>query len=244
MATSSSYRVAPSDQRCVWMTAGVLTYQLCDRKFECTGCPLDAAMRNACVRPESDLRSSRDRRPLRADRFYTAEHCWISEHTSGSVRIGLEPGFAIRLASAHGISPPPAGRVIHEREACVWCRFEDAMVPIRLPFDVTVVDSNRDVRSQPSLVAEDPFEKGWLLDAIIDRTKLKGRCVMDAHEAEKVYANDEEELRIIEAAFVRSGASGVGPTMHDGGEHVQFLVEMLGSARYCALIGRVYCKVT
>lgn len=31
--------------KCIWMLAGVLTYRLCDRQYDCEHCPLDAALR-------------------------------------------------------------------------------------------------------------------------------------------------------------------------------------------------------
>lgn len=38
-----SARVEP----CVWMSAGLVAYKLCDRGFECESCPFDQAMRGA-----------------------------------------------------------------------------------------------------------------------------------------------------------------------------------------------------
>ncbi len=35
----------PDELRCVWMSAGILSYQLCDRAFDCDHCALDQAMR-------------------------------------------------------------------------------------------------------------------------------------------------------------------------------------------------------
>lgn len=32
---------------CIWMSAGLVAYKLCDRGFECDGCPFDRAMRGA-----------------------------------------------------------------------------------------------------------------------------------------------------------------------------------------------------
>jgi hypothetical protein len=32
---------------CVWMSAGLVAYKLCDRGFECDGCPFDQAMRGS-----------------------------------------------------------------------------------------------------------------------------------------------------------------------------------------------------
>jgi hypothetical protein len=32
---------------CVWMQAGVVSYKLCDRRFDCERCPFDMAIRDA-----------------------------------------------------------------------------------------------------------------------------------------------------------------------------------------------------
>lgn len=34
-----------SPARCVWMLAGVVSYRLCNRAFDCDHCPLDRALR-------------------------------------------------------------------------------------------------------------------------------------------------------------------------------------------------------
>ena len=38
----SAAPVLPADAKpCVWMTAGVVAYKICDRSFDCENCPLD-----------------------------------------------------------------------------------------------------------------------------------------------------------------------------------------------------------
>ena len=243
MLNKHSYRIAPPELRCVWMTAGVVTYQLCDRNFECAGCPLDAAMRNAYEKiarpPQRPAENAR--RPLRPGRFYTAEHCWVDILSTTSVRIGVEPSFAKRLGQAEGISLPAAGRAIMERETAAWFRFEEGMVPVRLPFDVRVTMSNRAVRAAPALVAEDPYERGWLLEAEVEPDALGGRSVMTARAAERVYDEDEESFR--SAVIVPGRDVHVGPTLQDGGEVNSSIIADMGTARYCALVARIYCKI-
>lgn len=36
---------------CIWMSAGLVAYKLCDRGFECDGCPFDQAMRGGTAAP-------------------------------------------------------------------------------------------------------------------------------------------------------------------------------------------------
>ena len=33
------------DDYCIWMSAGLVAYKLCDREFKCEECPLDELMR-------------------------------------------------------------------------------------------------------------------------------------------------------------------------------------------------------
>ena len=52
---------------CVWMSAGLVSFKLCDREGECEGCPFDLAMRGlprdaARVRRSPSQRSGRRQR--------------------------------------------------------------------------------------------------------------------------------------------------------------------------------------
>lgn len=48
---------------CVWMSAGLVAYKLCDRNFECEGCPFDLAMRGARAALPRALPRTRPRAP-------------------------------------------------------------------------------------------------------------------------------------------------------------------------------------
>jgi hypothetical protein len=41
----------PDALPCVWMSAGLVAFKLCDREGECEGCPFDRAMREPLGRP-------------------------------------------------------------------------------------------------------------------------------------------------------------------------------------------------
>lgn len=60
----------PGALPCVWMSAGLVSFKLCDREGECEGCPFDRAMREPHGRPVRHRRPSAptpartpDRRP-------------------------------------------------------------------------------------------------------------------------------------------------------------------------------------
>lgn len=44
-AAYNCYMLAPpKDEQCVWMAAGVLTYKLCNKEFQCETCKLHLAL--------------------------------------------------------------------------------------------------------------------------------------------------------------------------------------------------------
>ena len=65
---------------CLWISAGLLTYKLCDRDFNCDCCPLDAALGGASsgsFRREALLVPSCRARLFPDDRLYTTSHAWV-----------------------------------------------------------------------------------------------------------------------------------------------------------------------
>jgi hypothetical protein len=45
---NAAYRLIPeSKKKCVWMEAGLVSYKICDRNFECESCPLDYGLRGS-----------------------------------------------------------------------------------------------------------------------------------------------------------------------------------------------------
>lgn len=244
MGSSSSYPVSLPEQRCVWMSAGLLTYQLCDREFDCAGCPLDRAMRNMVQEADQGevRRIPLHADPLRLGRYYTQEHCWISIRSADTVRIGLDPNLAKRCIGCDGISLPVVGREVLARSPVVWIRFGQGMIPVRLPLDIRVVGVNKRLSEEPGIISEDPYDEGWLLEARIERSHLDECRLMTSWIAEKVYGHDEQEF--LHAVRDAGGMAHkpVGVTAYDGGMVSSGILSSLGGGTYCALLGRVYCK--
>jgi glycine cleavage system H lipoate-binding protein len=143
-----------------------------------------------------------------------------------------------------GVSLPSLQASVPARVPSAWCRFDQGMVPVRLPFALQATGVNPVVGHDPSSVLDDPYESGWLFDARIDRSRLDGAGVMSAWTAEKMYAEDEQQF--VEAIRDAGGRSPkpAGRTGYDGGTVSQEALQLLGSAQYCSLIARMYCKAS
>jgi len=180
--------------------------------------------------------------PLRLGRYYTQEHCWISIRTADTIRIGLDPNLAARCAGSVGISLPVVGREVQARSPLVWVRFGQGMIPVRLPLDVRVVSVNIHLTEDLSILVQDPYGKGWLVDARIDPSQLDACRLMTSWIADKIYSHDEQDF--LQAVRDAGGmiSKPTGFTAYDGGEVSPDVMSALGGGAYCALVGHVYCK--
>ena len=109
-------------QPCIWMTAGLVAYKLCDRDFDCEHCPLDAALRG-------DLRSLPHGVPLPSaytatfpeDRLYSSGHLWLQLRGEAAVEAGerRDAELARRAARETGPDRPPiSGRRVDRPWGC------------------------------------------------------------------------------------------------------------------------------
>ncbi|KPJ86750.1 MAG: hypothetical protein AMS18_15280 [Gemmatimonas sp. SG8_17] len=151
---------------CVWMTAGLVAYKLCDREYDCENCPFDAAL----CGPTSNLQGStfashrQGKWEFRNDRQYHPSHGWAKQIDGTRVRVGLD-AFAGRLLDriTSVVLPPIRSRILRGRPAC-WVIDDSELLPVRAPVSGTVLHTNGTVQHNPSLVAQSPYDDGWLLD--------------------------------------------------------------------------------
>jgi glycine cleavage system H protein len=167
----------PGRLPCLWMTAGLLSYRLCDREYDCDRCPLDAALRGpgstATVPAPPAAGGGGARAPARnggdfpADRRYGAGHTWLrpaGDGAPGRFRVGLDGLAAALLAAPRAVRCAAAGRLLAPGETACELDLEGGVLALGLPVAGEVVAANAACRRDPSLVVADPYGDGWLLE--------------------------------------------------------------------------------
>ena len=244
--------VAPDDPICVWMSASILSYQLCERNFDCDACPLDAAMRKHFARPgqaETGRAGSAwvGAAPagLPAGRGYASNHTWVEaigqtpkEHVV--VRVGVEPGLAAALLTPRTLVLPAAGERLHQGRTHFWVVTEGGTFPVASPLDGVVLAVNADLGQNPHTMVDSPLEAGWVMDVDACEYELEQARLMQAEEAREKWAVTAVEFRDRLAAALCAQEPGVGPTLADGGAPLLRLSDMLGAARYFAILRRSF----
>lgn len=250
MSDASSERrcplVPPGDLKCVWMAAGVLSYQLCDRAFDCERCPLDQAMRMHFGRPAAPAEDSAPppAADLATDRRYSRGHCWVLpiggvDGPARRVRAGLEPGLARVLPLPRSVVLPSAGSVVGRGQPHVWVIAEGGTFALHAPLTGRIVAVNSNLAERPSRLATSPLEEGWLYELEAEAGP-QFRGLMDARAAGGRYEVDARRFRAELARALRRSGERAGPMMADGGVPLADLGQMLGPSRYLEILARVY----
>lgn len=243
MTTNRCHIIPPDELRCIWMSAGILSYQLCDRRFECDDCPLDAAMHRRYSRQEGPLHgnppSGRGPERLRNDRSYGPNHCWVKEIHDNVVRVGIEPGLGRALVAPKTVVLPADGQRISRGQTCLWIVMEGGTLPIESPLNGVIRNTNRQLAEKPHLLHADPLDHGWLYDLELEDPS-KGPDLMTLEQADLKYGQDEASFAALLTNARARGHDEVGITMADGGRQLQSAADMLGPAKYFVLLRKVY----
>ncbi len=238
--------IPPEESKCVWMTAGILSYQLCDRGFECEECSLDIALRQRFTQNEHPV--SRDRRvtqsvpseETRRGILFGRKHLWIKRVGENKVRLGIEPGMASVIVSPMAIVLPAAGARIERGKACFWIVLGGGTLPMISPVTGIVTVTNSLVAEQPHVVCASPLEEGWLFDLSVVDTDVDDADVLATADVSRIYSDDELPLRNL----LSDNSIKPEPETHQNQpEHIRAierLAEKLGPTEYLKLLRNIY----
>jgi len=238
--------VPPSEQKCVWMTAGILSYQLCDREFDCDRCPLDSALRTSPERATVEQRQvatrakTNERRKLSPGYLYSRKHCWIKSKEANTVRVGIEPLFSSMLLNSKTVVLPSVGDRLHVNKVCSWVVLEGGTLAISSPLDGEVHRTNAALVDQPHEIHDDPFEKGWLFELTTSEDVFNSSSLLRTAEADRQFKEDERRFQSLVNTELKKHRMAAGVTLPDGGQMIQNVAAMLGPEKYFLLLSEVF----
>ncbi len=245
---SSNKRGKPPDQelRCIWMSAGILTYRLCDRNFDCDTCLLDAAIRGrpgqsetSVSLPETQNRTGAETKQLRDEYLYTRNHCWIKKIADCRVRVGLEPGLSRVLLGPKAFVFPSEGQRLQRRQTCFWIVVEGGTLPFGSPCTGAVHATNKILIESPHLLASKPFDEGWIVE-LDSEEAMESADFLNADKACSVYASDQSRFQMMFSNASHARQLPVGVTMADGGQPLENLAGIMDPARYFSLLRKAF----
>jgi glycine cleavage system H protein len=238
--------VPPDEECCVWMAAGVLAYQLCDRQFKCEDCAIDAAMRRrsgktATVTGETGPRMPRAAETvLREDLNYSRNHCWARKLGADLLQIGIEPGLSSAIGIPKTIVLPSLGQHVRARQTCLWIVMDGGTFPMECPVGGVVRRANSRLAEHPHLLFQSPFDQGWLFEVKTDPAGRENEDLVSAGQIAARYSSDEARFLKQLTAAMPGKQPDIGITLADGGHRLWSIPEQVGPARYFGAVRQAF----
>jgi len=94
--------------------------------------------------------------------FYHQGHSWVREEIGGLLRVGVDDFAQKMLGTVSSIHTGKAGAMVKQGEQGWTLKAGARSVAMLSPVDGEILEVNKDVLSDPSLINRDPYGKGWL----------------------------------------------------------------------------------
>ena len=225
-------------QLCVWMSAGLLTYKLCDRDFDCERCPLDAGLRGgAPASPQHTalLAPGRDARVFPEDRLYANGHTWVQavgSRDEGLLKFGLDAFAVAIIGRCREVRWRVSDRPLARGETLCEIDLGLGTLTAGAPVRCTVLDGNPTLQREPSQLVTAPYGDGWIAQLAAEPSELDG--LLTAERAREKARLDLQRFR--RRVALQLLADPEARSLPDGGEMLVDLRQMLGGPKYLELL--------
>jgi glycine cleavage system H protein len=110
---------------------------------------------------------------------YSKEHVWVRVE-GGSAVIGITDFAQEELGAISGLELPEEGDEVEQDDSVGSIEARKTVADIYAPFSGVVVSVNQEVLDTPTLLNDDPYDGGWLVEVTLhDGDELKGLMSAD-----------------------------------------------------------------
>lgn len=110
---------------------------------------------------------------------YSKEHVWVRVEGDSAI-IGISDFAQEELGAISGIELPDEGDELEQDDSIGSIEARKTVADIYAPFSGVVLSVNQEVLDTPTLLNDDPYDGGWLMEvALNDRDELKGLMTAD-----------------------------------------------------------------
>jgi glycine cleavage system H protein len=261
------YPLIPEKElKCVWMTAGLVSYKLCKYEMQCEKCPLDWELRNISRTPSSDGRTSREVESTDSEKtlmpppseegkpgdeflkeapslfsiqeslFYHPGHTWIKVEKADVVRVGVDGFLAGLLTKVNVIILPLSGRQGAQGKNLCSIIQEEGILHIVSPVSGLILSVNQKLKDQPELIRRDPLGEGYLLTLKPKNLQRDQKHLLSGEEAFTWGRKEWERLKEALVSEFPPERGRLGITMQDGGILLREVKKLIDPRRYIHLV--------
>ena len=172
-------------------------------------------------------------RPLPAtstiERYFHPGHSWVRVHSSEPVVVGINDFSQRFIGKVDAIELPREGGFLRQGEAMVTLKHGDKSLTQVAPISGVVVEVNPQLKSNPSIVNDSPFEKGWIARISPRDLTLELRNLLRG-----VVADRWQES--VQSLLVNWFSPQLGTVMQDGGKIVDNVSDLVDSNEWRLLV--------
>lgn len=229
-------------EKCIWMEAGVLDYQLCPLKHNCDVCDFHQEMirgDRTHASPEEIKLLTKPPDPSLSQFLpglqYLEGHLWYKRVGECRVRVGIDSMVWQLVTSVQKVVFPQPGGQVKREECFCWFLLAGGMVYLKTPYSGKIVNINPQFQTDDLRASQlylTPEKELWLVELeIAEGDQLKS------------LSKDEYQNRVIEDCdrFSRTFHSEIAP---EGKKFSRIAIDPRGEFRkYLQLISRGYALV-
>jgi glycine cleavage system H protein len=238
-----SHQIVPEKQRCIWMTAGILMYQICDREFDCDKCPLDQAMRMHLVHKDVSLNKTSPASSMivhKSEEYrYSNEHCWLEQVESNVVKVGIEPTLASSLISVKAVVFPSVGQEINRHDPICWIIVDEGTLQLHSPVDGEIYAVNVNLLDNPQKICDNSISPVWLLKIKTLHGAFLSPLLRSKRDIQRNYDEDLATFNKLLSETLK-GSGSVGMTLQDGGLPFRAIPSGMSRTKYYEILKQAF----
>jgi glycine cleavage system H lipoate-binding protein len=179
--------------------------------------------------------------PEVASLHFHPAHTWAAAESDQVARIGLDAFAARVLPTPSKVDAPRLARWVSQGSRGFSLHFAteggERDVTLLSPVDGEVVEVNREVLANPSLLKSDPYGKGWLLKL---RSPDMAVSIRNLFGPELLQAWTDDSIARLRQFFVPAGLTPAMVTAQDGGSLVDSLAGELDEENWKKLTAEIF----
>jgi glycine cleavage system H lipoate-binding protein len=250
------YSIPVGEVKCIWMTAGIVNYKLCDKKYDCDNCGFyftakddpsvyeriyPSVSRNNA--PELKSNDYRDRILSFLDDWsidekcqYYPGHIWVKMKDENTALVGIDSLFGKILPKTKNIVEPLIGNILKQDQPGCWVTSNDITFTLKSPLSGIVDKVNENLFLESDLISQDPFGKGWLFSLKPTNFDIERKKLINAEKMKFNTERDVLKLKKKLLSVIEPHNEEIGETMMDGGQALSDIYIIIGKKNYQNII--------
>jgi glycine cleavage system H lipoate-binding protein len=205
--------------KCIWMSAGVLNFRLCDREFDCERCQIDQAFRKGTPHPTGlasaaeSVRSETATFRTSGRNFYHPCHLWVRIGLGGVVRVGLDAIASSLLKPLREVRLPLPGADVQQGQNAWTFIGDSGRCELPSPIAGKILSRNENLLLRPETIHEGSRREVWLARIRPSRLSEDLESLTYGRRVSEWLGSELEKIR---GHLVRAHALSMG-SIPDGG---------------------------